>query len=541
MTTDPAPAPVVHTCGGDLRGIPADGGGAVFAGIPFAAPPLGDRRFRPPLPLEPWTGVRDATVFRGGPAQRNLTPAVRASAPGTGDGSGTDGYRREKDVRTLDPRLAAMAAVSRHLDETSSEDCLYLNVWSPSLSKRHPVLVWIFGGGFESGTASPPAFDGAALSRLTGAVVVAANYRVGALGWLLPTGPGRERWADSANLGLQDQAATLRWVHDNIAGFGGDVDNVTLAGASAGAFIVGALLALPAAAGTFHKAILHSGSTGRIYPSDTAAAIADDLMAVVGAKDMDALAGVPLDHILDAQRTVIDREMGRRNLPGGRAWGLVLDGTVLTEHPLHAVAAGAATGIPLLVGANRDEFRGFAAIGGHTYQPPHSEQELLAEMASAGIREPTALLAVYRARLANTPTERAQDRSELGDLRTLFLTDAVYRIPAIRLARAQTEAGGTAHAYLFAGEPNGPRGGSHHGAEAMYLFDKLAAAGIDTPEHRTIRDSLTCAWADFIADGNPGWPTYNPFSTDNARQFGDARATVTEPPLDTSPFWNDGA
>lgn len=208
------------------------------------------------------------------------------------------------------------------------------------------MLVWIYGGGFELGTASPPTTDGAALSRLTGAVVVAPNYRVGALGWLNPAGPDAAEWRDSANLGLQDQTAALHWIQDNIAAFGGDPANITIAGHSAGAFSIGALLTHPAARGTFHKAILHSGSIGRLYPPDISAAITEDLMAQVGAKTMAELRTAPLSRIIEAQHAVIDQDFGARNLPGGRAWGLVHDGTVITEDPAKSIAAGAATHIP---------------------------------------------------------------------------------------------------------------------------------------------------------------------------------------------------
>ncbi|WP_309500466.1 carboxylesterase/lipase family protein [Streptomyces shenzhenensis] len=524
MTTDATSGSIAHTCHGDVRGLATENGGAVFAGVPFASPPVGALRWRPPQPPKSWSGVREATEFLGGPAQRSIRQGMAVFADDGSDAS--------------DPRRAAMLAARRHMDETSSEDCLYLNVWTPSLAGSHPVVVWMFGGGFETGSASPPAFDGAALSRLTGALVVAANYRVGALGYLLPTGPDREEWVDSANLGLQDQAAALMWVRENVAAFGGDANNVTIAGGSAGAFSVGALLALPAVAGTFHKAILHSGSTSRIYPVESVTALAHDLMTAVGVRTMHELAAAPLDRILDAQNAVNDRDMGRRSLPGGRAWGPVLDGRVLTGHPLDAVAAGVTADIPLLLGANRDEFRAFESIGGEAYRP-RDEQALLSEIANAGVLQPKALLDAYRARLATAPFRR-EGIDELTALRTLFLSDAVYRVPVTRLARAQTAAGGRAHNYLFAGEPFGPSAGSGHSAESIYLFDKLAAAGIDTSDHRGIRDGLVAAWTAFITDGDPGWPAYDPAAVDNARQFGGGVGAVTEPPLDVAPFWDNG-
>jgi para-nitrobenzyl esterase len=428
-----------------------------------------------------------------------------------------------------------MLAGARKLAEASGEDCLYLNVWTPSTQGRRPVLVWVYGGGFETGSASPPKFDGATLSRLTGAVVVAANYRLGALGWLCPPEPDRERWADSANLGLQDQVAALHWVSGNIAAFGGDPDSVTLAGTSAGAFAVGTLLTLPAAAGTFHRAILHSGSTSRVYSAETAAAVSRDLFTALGVDDMRGFAAAPLYDILRLQSSVTDPDLGTRNLPGGRAWGMVLDGTVLAQNPHEAVKSGAAAHVPLLIGANEDEFRMFAALLGESYVPDH-EGDLLAEMASAGITRPAELLAGYRSRLPGGG-DAALGRQELGELRTHFLSDAVYRAPAVRLAHAQTAAGGRAYTYLFTGRPMGPEDGSYHSAESMYLFDKLGRLGIDNPEHREIRDTLVDSWARFMESGDPGWPAYDPRLTAPARRVGTGSSFVTEPPVDVAAPW----
>lgn len=512
----PADRPVVATTCGAVRGTSA-GTGLLFAAIPFAAPPVGERRLRPPQPVVPWTGVRDAAGFPAGPAQR---PGI---AP---------------EVEELGPAAVAVARALGAADGPFSEDCLYLNVWTPAVDGRLPVLVWIYGGGFETGTASPPGFDGAALSRLTGAVVVAANYRVGALGWLHPAGLGSDRWTASANLGLQDQAAALRWVSDNVDRFGGDPGNVTIAGASAGAFSVGALLALPTTKGLFHKAILQSGSVTRVQPAPTAEALTENFLAAVGVSDLDHLAAAPLERILDAQASVIDSDIGRRNLPGGRIWGVVHDGTVLPRRPLDAVAAGAAADIPLLIGANRDEIRMWADFGGDSYRPA-DEGALLSEMTRAGIADPPALLAAYRKRLrAGGPHAAAPD--ELRDLRTLFLSDAVYRIPSARLARAQAVAGDRAYSYLLTAEPFGLGTGAFHGAEALYLGDRLAALGIDTPDNNAVRDQLAEAWRRFLHTADPGWPAHNPTDTHTAatRQIDPAPGNIHEPALDIAAHWD---
>lgn len=476
------------TAAGDVRGQAQPGGGVLFAGIPFAKPPIGELRLRPPQPADPWPGVRDATVFPPGPAQRG-TPLMQDSAAGFTIGD-------------------------------TSEDCLYLNVYTPGLDDRRPVLVWIFGGGFEIGSASPPMTDVVALARGAGAVVVALNYRVGALGWLHLADLGGAGWAGSTNLGLQDQVAGLRWVRENIAAFGGDPGNITVAGESAGAFSIGALLAVPSAAGTFHRAILSSGSTGRVYAASTATAIAVDLLAALSLSTVEELESVPAERVLDVQSSVIESDIGHRNLPGGRAWGVVHDGTVLDRDPLAAVREGQAAGIALLVSTNRDEIRAFEGMPGFR---PADEKALLADMRQAGFGQPDEVLAAYRER---------DPQAGLTELRSVFLTDAIYRVPATRLAQAQVAARGKAYRALFAADPFGPGIGTPHGVDLAFVFDKLDALGADTTANRAIRDDLLATWRRFAETGDPGWPVYDSDAAANTRMFGGSGGLVAEPPDD---------
>ncbi|GAA3439264.1 carboxylesterase/lipase family protein [Kutzneria kofuensis] len=481
---------VVDTTLGAVRGRELPDGSRVFAGIPFAAPPVGELRFRPPQAPEPWHGVRDADRFAAAPVQ------------------GIPTLVGEQD--TAFPSLPGFP--TGDLGETS-EDCLYLNVWVPATpaGEPRPVIVWIYGGGYESGSAAPPYTDGAALARQTGTVVVAANYRLGALGFLhLPD-------IGANNLGVRDQIAALRWVRDNIAGFGGDPGNVTVAGQSAGAYSVGTLLAVPAAAGLFHKAILQSGSASRSFDRAPAAGMAEDLLAALGLDEPEALRSVPAERILAKQGTVIDGDIGRRNLPGGRAWGAVVDGEVLPVEPHRAVVAGAAAAVPLLVGVTLDEVRLFQIVNGDRFRPA-DEASLLAEIRGAGIADPAKLLDAYRARVGSDPST----------VRSAFLTDAVYRLPAARLAQAQVEAGGRAYHYLFRDEPWGPVMGAFHGADLLHTFDALALIGADTPARLAVRDTLVRAFAAFAATGDPGWPVYD----GNSRDIAVGGSMIAEPPAD---------
>jgi para-nitrobenzyl esterase len=476
------------TVAGDVKGQAQPGGGVLFAGIPFAQPPVGELRLRPPQPAGPWTGVRDATTYPPSPAQRG-TALLQGDVPGLTIGD-------------------------------TGEDCLYLNVCTPGLAGARPVLVWIFGGGFEMGSASPPMTDVVALARGTGAVVVALNYRVGALGWLHLADLGGSGWAGSTNLGLQDQIAGLRWVRENIAAFGGDPGNVTVAGESAGAFSIGALLAAPSAAGLFHRAILSSGNTGRVYATTTATAIAEDFLTALGCSAVDELRTVPVARVLDVQSSVIESDIGRRNLPGGRAWGVVHDGTVLDRDPLTGVREGLAAGIALLVSTNRDEIRAFEVTPGFR---PADDEALLADMRQAGFDRPGELLAAYRKR---------DPQADLTRLRSVFLTDAIYRVPSNRLAQAQVEAGGKAYRALFAADPAGPEIGTPHGADLPFVFDKLDVLGLGTAASHTIRDELLGAWRCFAETGDPGWPVYDSRAAVNTRLFGGSGGLAAEPASD---------
>ena len=470
------------TKAGRLRGRDVPGGGILFAGIPFARPPIGELRLRPPQPVEPWTGVREADAYSPAPAQRS-TPFAAGRMP----------------------------------EIASDEDCLYLNLFNPALDGARPVIVWIFGGGFEVGFASPPMTDVAALGRATGAVVVAMNYRVGALGWLHLADLGGSDWAGSTNLGLQDQIAALHWVRENIAAFGGDPDNVTVAGMSAGAFSIGALLAAPSASGTFHRAILGSGSTERIFTAATGTAIAEDLLNALGLSSVDELAGVPVDRLLDTQGIVTESDIARRNLPGGRAWGVVLDGTVLPVHPTIAVRTGAAAHVPLLISTNRDEIKAFEKLPGFA---PADDDAVLADIRQAGFEQPDSVLNGYRVR---------HPHADLTELRSRFLTDAIYAVPANRLAQAQVGAGGKAYRALFAPDPFGPEVGTPHGMDLPFIFDLLELSGFGTPANLAVRDDLHDAWHRFAETGDPGWPTYDAEATENTRLFGGPGGMTTEP------------
>ncbi|MEU1696494.1 carboxylesterase family protein, partial [Streptomyces hirsutus] len=314
--------PVVRTPYGAVRGR-WEGGTAVFRGIPYAAPPFGPRRFRPPVPPEPWDDVRDAGAF--GPTAPK-PPYSDAFAP-----------------YLSDPFVAG-------------DDCLNLNVWTsdPAPPARLPVLVWLHGGALTRGSSAVPVYDGQTFAR-DGVVFVSVNYRLGVEGYgLFPDAP--------ANLGLRDQLAALRWVHESVAAFGGDPHRITLAGQSAGAISTGALMAAPQAQGLVRRAILQSGPpevSDRDKVRRVVRRMAGRLKVPATAE---AFTAVDRDLLLRTQA-----EVGRLSSPvlGGPAFGIVTDGDLVPRDPLEALTeGGAAPGVDLLTGWTRDEYRLWLVPGG---------------------------------------------------------------------------------------------------------------------------------------------------------------------------------
>lgn len=455
---DPA---VVSTPAGSLAGATSVGGGLIFAGIPFATPPLGENRFRAPQPITGWSGLREAKCYQPAPLQTGL--------------------------------------------EETSEDCLYLNVWTPSTAGCRPVIVYVYGGGFEVGSSSPPTTDAAALSRKADVVVVAMNYRLGALGWLCVDG--------IANVGLQDQVAALQWVRESIQYFGGDHENITLMGQSAGASSVSALFGTPSALGLFDKAILQSGSAGRLSTSKTAKSVASDFFGELRVSTVDELRRISGQRILAAQATVVSKDIGMRNSPSGHAWGVVQDGAIVTESPLAVVRRGGIAQIPILVTTTRDELLLSETVHGAGYAPS-DEDSLRSEMQYFGVKDETKLLIEYR---------RREPGASLARLRSRFLTDVIYQWPADWLVEAQVAGGGHAYRAQFVGEPFGSVVGACHASDLPYVFANFRGgllAAPDEPAHHAISDQVIASWSRFARTGDPGWAEFRTDVIQGVRKLG---------------------
>ncbi len=460
---DPA-ARIVETDRGRVRGDRRRGAHR-FRGIPYAAPPVGARRFAPPAPPEPWTGVLDATHASPVAPQ---PPDMVSRLLGAGDGP-----------------------------PQSETDCLTVNVWTPAVDvAKRPVLVWIHGGAFVSGSGSVPWYDGANLARRD-VVVVTVNYRLGALGFCHLEGLGGDAFAGSGNAGLLDQAAALGWVQRNIAAFGGDPGNVTIFGESAGGMSVGTHLALPASAGTFGRAIAQSGAVDNVSDPDRATMVATRLLDELGLdpRRVAELRSVPVAALIDAQQKVSAAFGITSGLPFQPVFGV----DTLPVAPIDAIRSGSATGVDLLVGSNRDELRVFFAMN-PAMRAEDDDAVIRGVTAVAGDRA-SGIVAAYRALLPGVSST---------DLFETIGTDAVFRLPALRLADAQrTHA--PVHVYEFHRVSTGLGGdmGATHAVDVPFTFDNLDAPGAsfftgepDTAM-RSVATTMADAWCSFARTGTP--------------------------------------
>jgi para-nitrobenzyl esterase len=464
---------IVATRSGKVEGFERDGV-HVFRGIPYAAPPVGLLRWKAPQREEAWSGTRDASSFSPQSAQTEF----------------------------------AMTKMMGEKQSPYSEDSLYLNVWTPACDDaRRPVMVWIHGGAFLWGSGDTPWYDGTRFAVHGDVVVVTINYRLGPFGFLHLGDLFEGAFPGSGNAGILDQIAALEWVRDCIAAFGGDPERVTVFGESAGAASVGTLLGTPSARGLFRGAIPQSGAASWVATREHATGIAQRVVANLGVNpgDVDALLAVPTDAVLSALPAF--REDGVAALP----FQPVVDGTVLIESPLSAIAAGNAAEVRVLTGTNLTEMTLF------TIADPEmaalTDDGIRTRLRAAFGETGVPVLDNYRARRPNeTPAALWQE----------IATDGVFRIPAIRLLEAQSP-----HApvwsYLFTFETPAFGGilRSTHALEIPFVFDNLDRGGAEMltgtgPERQSIADAMHRAWIAFARtgdprhDGIPEWPSYEP-------------------------------
>jgi para-nitrobenzyl esterase len=474
---------VVETRAGRLQGA-SERGLFAFRGVPYAAPPTGALRFRPPQPPTPWAGVRDAT--RAGPAAPQLAL----------------------------PFFSWINAAAR----TPGEDCLSLNVFTPGLEGSRPVLVWIHGGGFVVGSGSTVLYEGFSLAERGDVVVVTINYRLGALGFAHLGSVLDGELADSTNLGVRDQIAALEWVHEHIDRFGGDPDNVTVFGQSAGGMSVATLLGAPRARRLFHRAICQSGAADHVIEREAAERVAAQLLARLGGPPPShaMLGRIPIATLLEAQRATMAELADWRSL---MAFLPMVDGDVVPEQPLEAIRSGATAHIPLLTGATLEEWKLFGLVDPGIGR--FDEADLCARL--AGVLPPDGPPPAQAARsFQEALGERSAARSP-REVWSAFQTSRVFHVPSARLAEAQHEGGGSAHAYLITWRAPALRRalGACHAIEIPFVFGSQShplarpLSGLGSDGARFAR-RLQHAWLGFARSGDPGhdrlptWPRYRP-------------------------------
>ncbi|MFT3853620.1 MAG: carboxylesterase/lipase family protein [Ilumatobacteraceae bacterium] len=471
---------------GEVSGT-TDQGVHTFKGIPYAAPPVGERRLRPPQRPAAWTGTRDASQF--GPV------ALQRPMPGVFGELGTP-------------------------QNPAGDDCLNLNVWTPDPGAGGlPVLVWIHGGAFYAGSGIDDVYNGAAFAR-DGVVTVTLNYRLGAHGfWHLEE--HFPQLAESGNLGMLDQLAALEWVQENIAAFGGDPGRVTIAGESAGGMSVSTLMAMPRARGLFRRAIPQSGAGHNGISAPTATMIGGHLLDLLGVRpgDLDALDRVSSSAILDAEAALGD-ELGTTRDPArfGEAAGSAMAfqptyGTeLLPERPIDAIAAGSAKDIAVLVGTTKEEALIFLVDLKEMFTEELVDATMDAVFTTAG-RSGSESLAVYS---ANRPG------AEFHELVAAVETDRMFTVPAVRLADALVANNSDVWRYRFDWRTPARGGvfGAHHFLELPFTFDQLdnqqAAGFLGGASPQALATAAHAAWVAFATDGDPNhaglphWPRYEP-------------------------------
>jgi para-nitrobenzyl esterase len=457
-----------------------------FLGVPYAAPPVGDLRWRAPQPAAPWTGLRDARRF--GPA----CPQPPAQGP---------------------------TYVSPDRSTHQDEDCLYLNLWTPACDDaRRPVMVWLHGGGFRNGSGAEAWYDGAALAR-RGVVLVTLNYRLGALGFLAHEALEAESpLAISGNYGLLDQVAALEWLRDHVAAFGGDPGSVTIFGQSAGAGSVRALLECPQARGLFHRAIQQSGgfvSSALPGPGSLNSAYADKLR--IGRLLQQRLGAHSLEEMRARSATEIvaagDARMRRSN-PAMRWWPTA-DGKLLPRTVGQDVAEDTAD-VPLMIGHVANEANVLVASFG-------VRPMMYAGMAPGVLGR--AALGLFR----EYPPWRPA--SAWRGLESLF-TSLIFLEPAWEMACQLTRLGRAPFVYHFSRISPGrrdPRVLANHTTEIPYVFGNLAQPGGCDERDAALSEAMQAAWVAFAAGGDPGaggapeWPRFDP-RRGMVMHFGDGMA-----------------
>ena len=483
------------TVAGTISGQPTV---RVFKGIPFAAPPLGENRWKAPQPVAKWDGVRKADAF-GAPCAAGAPPAGRGGGGGRGAAA---------------PGAAPQAPAAPPREPARAEDCLYLNVWTSATSPndKRPVMVWIYGGGFTGGSGGLAWYDGENLAS-KGPVIVTLNYRLGSLGFFAHPELAKESGHNaSGNYGMMDAIAALQWVKKNISAFGGDPNNVTIAGESAGAIMVGALLGSPQAKGLYHRAIAESGgwmglTMGRMASGQTAQANGAKTMEALGVKTIAELRAKPMNE-----------------LTGLSAGGLIVDGYLIPEDVSLTFMNGKQHAVDVLTGSNKDEanFGVCPGVGGRGGGPA-----LTADAFKTNAQRKFGEAADEYLKLYTVSSD-----AEAPSAAHMACADEI-NWNMRQWAVAQAKAGKKAYTYFFTRIPtlNGgpsPQGATHT-AEISYAWNNPKGQATQTwnDVDTKLADTMSSYWVNFITKGDPNgnglpkWPEYKDLANGRVMVLGD--------------------
>jgi len=473
-------SPVVETAYGRVRGI-SENGVHTFKAVPYGETTAGANRFMPPRPPKAWTGVKDCLAY-GPQTPQGAGPSVQEPL------RSPDGFTRLYARRP----------------EPQSEDCLILNIWTPALdNKKRPVMFWIHGGGFSTGSGASPWYDGTNVAKKQDVVVVTINHRLNVFGYC-HLGAFSPRYADSANCGTLDCIAALAWVRDNIGRFGGDPKRVMVHGQSGGGRKTSMVLATTPSQGLFQRAVIQSGSQLRVDTKETGEAKARRLLEAlnIAPGDVDRLQQVPM---LDIQRV-----QGRA---AGAQWMPVVGTPSLPAHPGDGVIPGISHNVPVMIGTCRTEQSGFMAPDGALDRLTDAQLQARLEMVQRG--QGANLLAMYK---------RLYPKSSNAEIAYMAATDRGYFLDSTIMAglRAQQARAPTFY-YSFEWETpiDGGRFFAPHALEIPFVFDSLAKAtniaGPVTPESQHLADQVSALWANFARNGvpsAPGVPRWTPYNVE---------------------------
>ena len=471
----------VDTTLGKVRGA-VEGGVQAFRGIPFAASTAPPNRFLPPQKRQPWTGVKDCIQL-----------GLRAP-------------QRNSDFFGQVPKAFEVMCPA----EPMGEDCLVLNLWTPTVTggRKRPVMLWLHGGGYTSGSAGFTCYNGQELARKHDVVLVGVNHRLNVFGYLYFAGVGGEKYAQASNVGMLDIVAALEWVRDNVANFGGDPTNVTIFGQSGGGAKVSALLAMPPAHGLFHKAIIESGAALKGVPVDVANRSAETFLSSLSLKrdQVDQLQELSVDKLLAAMPS------GGLPGPGGLAMAPVLDGKTLTSGPFDPTAPEISANIPVMIGTVETEVTFFPGMPLDPMDDAAFRARVKQTLAKASDAQVDQVIAAYKAGrpgAANT------------DLYLALASDAGFRQGVVTEAERKSAQKAPVYHYYFTWHSpvDGGRLRAFHTIEIPLAFDvaALAPSMLGTgPEVQPLADKVSGAWVAFARTGNPshkGIPNWTPFET----------------------------